>query len=222
MSPRLTSLALVAVLLGTGAFAILRADNAPHASPTASPVPPETQVAGEATDPPALPPGHPSIGTASSPHGAVVPQTSDPPTITWKAPSAWTEIANPTAMRLATYRVPHAPGDADNAELSVTRAGGTTDANIERWLGQFDNRGKDTRTAKDIHGLKVTVVEVSGTYLGGGMMGGASTPHAGWTLLGAIVEGPGAPYFFKVTGPTATVRSSRAAFDSLLGSITSS
>jgi hypothetical protein len=123
-------------------------------------------------------------------------------------------------MRLATYRLPRAPGDAEDADVSVTRAGGTTDANIERWLGQFDDRGKDTRTERAIHGLKVTIVEVSGTYLGGGMMAGASTPHAGWALMGAVVEAPGAPYFLKATGPAATIRSAHASFMAMLDSIT--
>jgi hypothetical protein len=99
---------------------------------------------------------------------------------------------------------------------------GTTDANIERWLNQFDDRGKDTRAKKDVRGLKVTLVEVSGTYLGGGMMNSPSIPHPGWALLGAVVEAPGTPYFVKVTGPAATVRSARAAFDALIDSLTPS
>jgi hypothetical protein len=123
-------------------------------------------------------------------------------------------------MRLATYHVPRATGDTEDADVSVTRAGGTTDANIERWLNQFDDRGKDTRASRDVRGLKVTIVDVSGTYLGGGMTAGPSEPHPGWALLGAVVEAPGTPYFVKFTGPAATVRASRAAFNALIDSLT--
>jgi hypothetical protein len=123
-------------------------------------------------------------------------------------------------MRLATYGVPRAKGDVDDAEVSVMRAGGTTDANIERWLGQFTDAGKDVREVNRVAGLTVTVVTVAGTYVGGGMSPGSiAAPHPGWALLGAIVEGEGTPYFFKLTGPQSSVRAARPAFDALVASL---
>jgi hypothetical protein len=124
-------------------------------------------------------------------------------------------------MRIATYRVPRAAGITDDADLAVTRAGGSTDANIERWVGQFDVHGKETRTEKTVHGLKITVVEMSGTFGGGGgaMMQGASTPKPGWSLLAAIVEAPGTPYFFKLTGPSASIAAARTSFAALLDTV---
>jgi hypothetical protein len=116
--------------------------------------------------------------------------------------------------------VPAAPGADDETEVTVVRAGGTTDANIDRWIRQFDEAGKDERTVKTVAGFKITVVEVSGRYLGGGMMPTAdSPPRAGWSLLGAVVETPGSPYFFKMTGPTASVKAARSAFMSLLDGV---
>jgi hypothetical protein len=135
-------------------------------------------------------------------------------------PDAWKTVPNTSSMRIATYRVPRAQGDTDDADVSVTRAGGGTEANIRRWVGQFDEAGQDKRTEKTVRGLKITTVEVSGTFIGGGMMGGASGPKKGWALLGAIVETPGSPYFFKLTGPAASVRAARPAFDALLTSVT--
>jgi len=166
----------------------------------------------------ALPPDHPPIGGMNAqrvPMGA-----DDAPTIRWTTPAAWRAAPNPSPMRLATYRVP-APGGAPDAEMSVARAGGTTEANIQRWLGQFDDAGPDERTEKTVRGLHVTTVEVTGTYLGAGMGPGAdSTPRPRWSLLAAIVETPGSPYFFKLVGPTATVHAARPAFDGLVGSCT--
>lgn len=124
-------------------------------------------------------------------------------------------------MRAASYRVPHAAGDSDDADVSVIRAGGSTDANIQRWIGQFQDPGKEKRVEKTVHGLKVTTVEVSGTFAGGGpMMGGSSGPHTGWSLVGAIVETKDSPYFFKMTGPASTVKAARAAFDAMIDSVT--
>jgi hypothetical protein len=42
---------------------------------------------------------------------------------------------------------------------------------------------------------------------------------ANYMLLGAIAEGPDAPWFFKFTGPEETVRSQRDGFVSMLESI---
>jgi hypothetical protein len=179
----------------------------------ATPAMPDTQT---------LPPGHPPMDpNAQQPGQAAMPPVDDAATITWKTPSTWSSMPNPSSMRLATFRVPRASGATEDADLAVTRAGGSTDANITRWIGQFSDHDKETRTEKTVHGLKVTVVEVSGTYLaGGGMMGGPSTPKTGWTLLAAIVEAPGTPYFFKLTGPSASVKGAQAAFGAMVDSIT--
>jgi hypothetical protein len=59
---------------------------------------------------------------------------------------------------------------------------------------------------------------VTGTYAGG--MGGAvSEPRPGFMLLGAVVEGPDANWFFKLTGPEQTVRAQRSAFEQMVRSV---
>lgn len=140
--------------------------------------------------------------------------TEEAPSIGWTVPPAWQTAPNPNAVRIATYH------PSASTEVSVSRAGGTTEANIQRWIGQFDDAGKDTRTEKTVRGMKVEVVEVGGTYLGSGMMvGPAAEKHPGWTLVGAVVETPGSHYFFKLLGPTDQVRAARASFDALVASI---
>lgn len=153
--------------------------------------------------------------------GARLPSANDAPAAAWKVPAEWTTSPNTSSMRLATYRVPVAQGDAEETEVTVVRAGGTTDANIERWIGQFDEAGHDERTVKTVGTFKITLVEVSGTYLGGAMMPRPDAPgHKGWSLLGAVVETPTSPYFFKMTGPTASVKAAQGAFIALLDSLT--
>jgi hypothetical protein len=51
------------------------------------------------------------------------------------------------------------------------------------------------------------------------MGGGPVEPAPGSQLLGAVIEGPGGPWFFKVTGPTDTVSAAAAAFDEMLRSV---
>ena len=126
-------------------------------------------------------------------------------------------MPNPSTMRLATNKLPRAAGDSEDAELSVSRAGGETDANIRRWVGQFEQAKNEQRRTKIVQGFKVSIVEVEGTYSGG--MGAAAGAHANWALMGAIVETPSQPYFFKVTGPAATVHAGKKAFDAMIDSL---
>lgn len=140
--------------------------------------------------------------------------------ISWKKPDAWKEGTNPSAMRKATYIVPKAAGDTEDGELSVSAAGGAVDANIDRWRGQFEENPEAKKSDKEVNGLKVTVVELAGTFKGGGpMMGGSGEPKKDWMMLAAIVPTSPQMHFFKLTGPKKTVEAARADFDVLVGSI---
>ena len=141
----------------------------------------------------------------------------EPPAIRWSVPPGWSTTSSPSPLRLATHRVPHVSGDSEDAELSIARAGGDTEANIERWVGQFTQSTAPRRTEKSVRGLPVTIVAIEGTY--GSGMGTASSQHAGWAMLGAIVRTPGLPYFFKLTGPAATVHAARSAFEAMLDGV---
>jgi hypothetical protein len=114
--------------------------------------------------------------------------------------------------------VPHAPGDATDAELSISRAGGSAEANIERWIHQFDEAGQQTarRTTRTVGLADVAIVELQGAYAG---MAKGGAPQPGWALIGAVVSTPGMPYFFKLTGPARSVRAARGELDALLGSL---
>ncbi|HSQ66014.1 MAG TPA: hypothetical protein VLM85_22485 [Polyangiaceae bacterium] len=145
---------------------------------------------------------------------------ASPGDVTWTKPSGWSAEPNATGMRKATYKVPRASGDADDATVSVIQAGGTVDANVERWYGQFQGVHDQKRTQLRVGPLRVTVVEAHGTYTGGGVMVGESpAPKPGWSMLGAIVEIAPQPYFFKMLGPEKTVSAARGDFQALLGSL---
>ena len=140
--------------------------------------------------------------------------------VRWTAPSGWSsEGARP--MRAATYRIAPAPGDGMAAECGVyffgPGQGGSVDANIERWKGQFlglDGKVSPAKvSARKRGGLTVTTIETAGAYSG---MGGASSP--GYRLLGAIVEGPGGNVFVKFTGPAKTIAANQQKFEQLLAS----
>jgi hypothetical protein len=133
-------------------------------------------------------------------------------------------------MRAATYTVPRSGGDAEDGEVAVfyfgPGQGGSVDANVKRWIGQFTAPGggpadKLAKVSKaDAKGLPVTRIDLTGTYKpAGGPMMQAGAPKPGYRLLGAIVEGPQGAVFFKFTGPAKTIAAHQAAFEGMIGSI---
>ena len=144
----------------------------------------------------------------------------------WTPPAGWKSTGT-TSMRAATYPVAPAPGDREGAECVVyffgPGQGGSVQANIERWQGQFQAAGGKPAAAKvmkiTVHGLSATTIDVSGDY--SGMAGPASAEparRAGYRLLGAIVETPGANVFIKFTGPAKTMAANQPKFQQLLDS----
>ena len=147
--------------------------------------------------------------------------------LAWQAPDGWIAVTPSSRMRRAQYRVPGPGGDGECAVFYFGPGqGGGAEANISRWASQFiQPDGRDSHelietTRFEVNGRQVLQGEVTGTYSGGGpMMGGSAEPLPGYMLLGAIVEGPDASWFFKFTGPEQTVREQKEAFGAMLRSI---
>lgn len=131
-------------------------------------------------------------------------------------PPGWIEEERTSSMRVAQYRLPKAEGDTENGSVVLyyfgQGQGGSTAANIERWVGQMKQAdgGPSKAVAKEdrfeVNGLKVTTVDVGGTYVA------ETTPGSGtfenkpaYRLLAAVVETPNGSYFVKLLGPEKTV-----------------
>ncbi len=133
-------------------------------------------------------------------------------------------------MRVAEFVLPGRDAAAGSAELVIYYFGGTggsVDANIQRWLGQMqqpDGRATSevaAREAKTINGLKVALLDVSGTYVAE-VRPGATEKHnsPGFRMRTAVVDTPRGPYFLKLVGPAATVETWNASFNDFLASLT--
>lgn len=146
--------------------------------------------------------------------------------VAFKMPGEWTAQAPTSAMRRAQLS---ANGSAGPAELIVyffgPQGAGSTQENLDRWIGQFSSAdGSPVSNAKQssskVAGGDVTKLEVSGQYAGG--MTATGQPQSGQanqSLIAAIVNTPGGPYYFKFLGPTATVTANSAVFDKMVASI---
>jgi len=214
------SLILVVAVASAALFAGLRREPAPHVD-GARATPESLQRGPDDPDDDVLPAGHPPIGdlnAAPDPTEAASGQEEEPAAITWRAPASFVGVPNRSAMRLATYEVA-GKSAAEAAELSIVRAGGSPTANLDRWVAQFTDATAPKRAEKTTNGLRISTIEIGGTFSGGMGPGDAARAHPGWMLEGAVVEATRGTYFFKLTGPSATVTRVRADFDALVASI---
>jgi hypothetical protein len=177
-----------------------------------------------------LPPGHPPIDAGGAPPSALpaIPEgagTGDA-ALKWKVPSAWIAEQPASPMRRAQYRVPGKAGDGECAVFYFGPGqGGDPMSNAVRWAQQFTladgSSAQSTMKTSEIEagGLKIFLVEVAGTYKGGmTMTAEPAVPKPGYRLLGAVAPGPDANWYFKLTGPDATVSGARDAFLSMVKS----
>ena len=148
----------------------------------------------------------------------------------YSVPQNWERIPAPSDMRAAQYKIDGATsGPADDAELVLfffgAGKGGTTEANLERWYGQFTQPdGKPSKdaavvTVRTVNDLKVTSVDLSGIYTAQMKPGDGAAPRPETRMLAAAVEGPGGPWFFRIVGPAATVAAAAADFQQMLQSL---
>jgi hypothetical protein len=134
----------------------------------------------------------------------------------FKAPDGWVTEKPSSAMRAAQYKLPKADGDSEDASLVLyyfgATQGGAAQANIDRWISQIQQA--DGSSSKDkaktetmtVNGLKVTTVDVSGTYTAEMAPGtGNQRNDPNYRLRAAVVETPKGNYFLKLVGPAKTV-----------------
>jgi hypothetical protein len=144
------------------------------------------------------------------------------------APSEWKARAAASSMRVAEFVVPRVPDDPEDADVIVYffgGSGGSVDANIERWVGQFKTAqggpvAPPTRRSSRIGALQVTQIDVSGVYVAEIKPGSPERYNKpNFRMRAAVVETARGPYFVKFTGPSATVARASASFDAFLGSL---
>jgi hypothetical protein len=144
-------------------------------------------------------------------------------TLTFTNPAAWTDRAPASSMRVAEFVVPKVPGDAEDADVIVYYfggSGGSVEANLQRWTMQFQSSKDAARTSSTVNGLRLTSLDVSGTYVAELRPGSAERHNKpGFRMRATVVETPKGPYFIKLTGPAATVDKAGAAFDHFLQSL---
>jgi hypothetical protein len=139
-------------------------------------------------------------------------------------PEAWIRQTPTSSMRLAQYEIPGAAGIATMAVFRFPGGGGSAAANLARWKGQLAPHA-DSRPAKEqvqtFGPITVTSLDAVGKFAPGPMPGApAVAPIERGRMLAAVIEGVGDAYFFKCTGPEATLKEHEAGWAAMLASVT--
>src|SRR4029450_912094 len=132
------------------------------------------------------------------------------------APAGWVSKTPSSSMRVAEFTLPKAGSDTEDATVTVFffgGQGGNVQANLDRWISQMAQ--PDGKPSKDVakttnftatSGLKVTMLDVSGTYVAEVSPGSTEKFNKpGFRQCAAYNGTPGVPYFAKLLGPAATV-----------------
>lgn len=120
-------------------------------------------------------------------------------------PTGWKRVA-PGMMQLAKF----VTGDADDAaQVSVSRAGGSVFANVNRWRGQVGLEPLANDNELDAEAIKVSGIDSMLFRIPGEKDG----------IVAAMVPHNGAVWFFKLTGPVGVVEEQSAAFDEFLSTV---
>jgi len=145
--------------------------------------------------------------------------------LSYQAPVTWTAETPSSAMRVGQYSLPGGEGAASLVIYWFDGGGGSVEANVARWVGQFQTPEGDpvepaSESTSERNGLTIHELEVYGTYVAE-TMPGADEHHdeARWGLLAAVVETPDGPYYVKVVGPESTVRAQKPGLALMLESL---
>ena len=197
---------VAAALVGAGCNRSEETSQSPPPAPSQAPV---TQAAPN-TQPAALPPGHPGIGSMgaqSLPAGSA----SDAPNPQWSVPADWQQ-GNPSSMRRATYLVTGMDGQTAEIAVSVFPGdvGGVV-ANINRWRSQIGlgpvapDEISGMTSDLDVNGTKATVVD----FKADAVPSGKTQPPR---MIVVTVRNAGNSWFFKMTGDAPLVEGQKEPF----------
>jgi hypothetical protein len=146
-------------------------------------------------------------------------------TFTYAKP--WLRQQAASSMRAGQFLYEQKAEGLEDVELVVfffgAGGGGGIQANIDRWLGQFEGTPESKTEERELGDKKVVFLTANGTFLespaGAGPFSGApKTAKPDYTMLAAILPSEQGDVFIKVTGPAKSVEAMREAFDAFVAS----
>lgn len=131
----------------------------------------------------------------------------------------WVRQQVTSSMRAGQLTYDHEDENLKDVDLVIyyfgQGQGGGIQANIDRWIGQFEGTPESNQEEKEMGDKKVTFLTAKGTYMesmGGGPFSGNKEPRENYTMLAAILPSERGDVFLKLTGPTDSVEAMKDAF----------
>ncbi|MEQ8787349.1 MAG: hypothetical protein RIC55_13670 [Pirellulaceae bacterium] len=131
--------------------------------------------------------------------------------VTLQVPASWKEVEPSSSFRKAQFSIPAVEGDDMPAEMAVFSFGGSAggvDANVKRWIDQFEPKGRKAEVVMgDAMVGKYVLADLSGTYNMpvGPPIQRQTKAMPGSRVLAVILAAGEEVYFLKLSGPDKTV-----------------
>ncbi|MFI4876811.1 MAG: hypothetical protein ACIALR_15780 [Blastopirellula sp. JB062] len=136
------------------------------------------------------------------------------------APEGWKKVA--PKVRIIDYEF-NVPGEKEadgEGRVTIMGAGGSVEANIDRWVGQFAGADKKPTQELKVAGQTVHLVDISGDFKDQRGPFARAELKKDYRMLGAIIQTEKAgQYFIKFTGPKTTVAQNEKAFKAMVDSL---
>ncbi len=122
------------------------------------------------------------------------------------APESWVRQPPRSQFVTAEFTLPRADGDENDGRLTVSVAGGSIDANLERWRGQFEgDLTRDVAEDLEVAGLTVKLLDCAGTFNDQPGPFAPAVQREGYRMIGAVIPTEGQLTFVKAYGPEKTI-----------------
>jgi hypothetical protein len=146
------------------------------------------------------------------------------------APASWVRKTPRVRFIEHEFAVPASKGDKEDGRVTIMGAGGSVEANVDRWIAQFKqpdgseakNQVPEADRKQKIAGLEVQMVDLSGTFHDAVPFDPSNKPvdREGYRMLAAIVVAPKlGNYFVKFYGPKQTVSDHAEEFHKMIAGL---
>ena len=146
--------------------------------------------------------------------------------VTLSAPAEWKKKQPRSRIVAYEFAAPSSDKKLADGRFTVMRAGGSVQANIDRWVGQFKQAdgSSSKKTAKisekKIKQQKIHLVDLSGTFSDRRGPFAPAVEREDYRMLGVIIPTEKAgQLFLKFYGPKETVKAHEQAFMKMLDSL---
>lgn len=140
--------------------------------------------------------------------------------ITLTAPATWKRTKPGSSYYLAEFALPHVGTDTTDGRLMVSVGSGPIETNIDVFKGEFDTASEDAKQEqKEIAGLQVTFVDVSGGYTGQHSQSAPAATRPGYRMIVAVIPIGDQLHFVKAVGPEQTIAANVEAINTFVRSV---